>query len=157
MSATKTLAVVAKSAGVLLLCLIIADIIGVVVCTVFDVAPVRGGGDGVAYAVWLVLGIFCGLIAYNAAGTWVSGGTDDWEKAPGARRIGTVIMATGAALLASLTLFFHRLYWSQGVAGEYYVPDSAPHSILFFLSVLAGMILAGMVLTPGGKTDNEGQ
>lgn len=151
MAGTAILTTALKSAVVLLVCLVVADIAGVIAGTIFDIAPVRGGGDGMAYAIWFVLGIFCGLTAYGTAGAWASGGDENWTEGEGARRTGTVILVTGAALLAALTLFFHRIYWSRGVAGEYYVPDSAPHSILFFLSVLGGMVLAGMVLTPKDK------
>ena len=49
-------------------------------------------------------------------------------------------MAAGALILAALAALFWKLYWSRDVAGEYFVPDSAPHSILFFLAVFGGML-----------------
>ena len=156
MAGTPILTTALKSAVVLLVCLVVADIVGVIAGTIFDIAPVRGGGDGVAYAIWFVLGIFCGLIAYGTAGAWASGGDENWTEGEGARRTGRVILATGAALLAALTLFFHRIYWSRGVAGEYYVPDSAPHSILFALAVLGGMVFASFALGPDKKDDAGG-
>lgn len=153
MPETTVLATALKSAIVLLACMAAAVVAGVIACTIFDVAPMRGRSGALPYAIWLVLGIFCGLIAYGSAGSWASGGNENWTEGEGARRTGRAILATGALLLAALTLLFHRIYWSQGVAGEYYVPDSAPHSILFFLSVLGGMVLAGFALGPGGKGD----
>lgn len=151
MSVGKILTTVVKSAVVLLVCMALAVVVGVIAGTIFDVAPVRGGGDGVAYAIWLVLGIFTGLIAFGTAGAWASPETEDWTAAPGARGTGRAIVAASAVLLAGLALFFNRIYWSQDVAGEYYVPDSASHSILFFVSVLAGMIFASFALISDGK------
>ncbi len=145
-----------KTAIVLLASMAIAVVIGVIACTIFDVTPVRGRSDALPYAIWLVLGIFTGLIAYGSAGGWATPGVEDWTAAPGARRTGRRVLVTTIALLAGLTLFFHWLYWSRGVAGEYYVPDSAPHSILFFVSVLAGMIFAGFALVSDGKKDGAG-
>ena len=156
MPVTTLLATALKSAVVLLICLALAVVVGVVACTMFDVTPVRGRSDALPYAIWLVLGIFTGLIAFGTAGAWASPEAEDWTAAPGARRTGRIILAANAVLLAGLTLFFHRLYWSRGVAGEYYVPDSAPHSILFFGAVLAGMIFAGIALIPDGKDGGRG-
>jgi hypothetical protein len=136
--------------------LVVADIIGVIVCTLLDVAPLRYKSSLLPYAIWLVLGIFTGLIAYNAAGAWAStkaegeaeGADLDWSARPGARRIGSRIVAAGALILAALAALFWYLYWSRNVAGEYFVPDSAPHSILFFLAVFGGMLVARTALMP---------
>lgn len=145
-----------KAALILLVFLVVADVIGVVVCTLIDVAPLRHKSSLLPYAIWLVLGIFTGLIAYNAAGAWASARTEgeaatadlDWSARPGARRIGSRIVAASALILAALAALFWKLYWSRGVAGEYFVPDSAPHSILFFLAVFGGMLLARTALMP---------
>ena len=61
-----------KAALILLVFLVVADVIGVVVCTLIDVAPLRHKSSLLPYAIWLVLGIFTGLFAYNAAGAWAS-------------------------------------------------------------------------------------
>ena len=143
-----------KVAVFLLLCLVVADVIGVAVSTLIDVAPLRHKSSLLPYAIWLVLGIFTGLFAYNAAGAWASTGAEgaaatadpDWSARPGARRIGSRIVAAGALILAALAVLFWNLYWSRGVIGEYFVPDSAPHSILFFLAVFGGMLLARTAL-----------
>lgn len=145
-----------KAALILLVFLVVADVIGVVVCTLIDVAPLRHKSSLLPYAIWLVLGIFTGLFAYNAAGAWASTGAEgvaaaadlDWSARPGARRIGSRIVAAAALILAALAALFWKLYWSQGVAGEYFVPDSAPHSILFFLAVFGGMLVARTALMP---------
>lgn len=142
-----------KVALILLLFLAVADVMGVVVCTLIDVAPLRHKSSLLPYAIWLVLGIFAGLFAYNAAGAWASpkaeaaagAGDVDWSARPGARRI----VAASALILAALAVLFWKLYWSRNVAGEYFVPDSAPHSILFFLAVFGGMLVARAALMPG--------
>ncbi len=146
-----------KSAVVLLVSMALAIVVGVIAGTIFDVAPVRGGGDGVAYAIWLVLGIFTGLIAFGTAGGWASKDAEDWTTLPAARGTGRIIIVASAAVLAGLTMFFNRIYWSKGVAGEYYVPDSASHSILFFVSVLAGMVFASFALISDGKGGADAQ
>jgi hypothetical protein len=144
-----------KAATILLLFLVAADVIGVVVCTLIDVAPLRHKSSLLPYAIWLVLGIFTGMFAYNAAGAWASAppqesaASQDWSARPGARRIGSQIVVAGAPVLLALGLLFWKLYWSQSVTGEYFVPDSAPHSILFFLAVFGGMLFARAALMPG--------
>jgi hypothetical protein len=140
-----------KAAVILIVFLVVADVIGVVLCTLIDVAPLRHKSSLLPYAIWLVLGIFTGLIAYNAAGAWASGAASpdlDWSARPGARRIGSRIVAASALILAALAALFWKLYWSRNVAGEYFVPDSAPHSILFFLAVFVGMLVARIALMP---------
>jgi hypothetical protein len=142
-----------KVALILPVFLVVADIIGVIVCTLLDVAPLRYKSSLLPYAIWLVLGIFTGLIAYNAAGAWASTGAAeaadlDWSARPGARRIGSQVAAAGALILAALAALFWKLYWSRNVAGEYFVPDSMPHSILFFLAVFGGMLAARAALMP---------
>jgi hypothetical protein len=138
------LVVVAKSAVVIVACLVLADIVGVIACTVFDILPLRFASTAVAYAIWLVVGVYCGIAAYNAAGSWtipaVAG--QDWSAAPAARGAGTLIVVTAAVILAALAGLFHRLYWSQGVAGDDYVPDSAPHSLVFIAAILGAMLYA---------------
>ena len=143
------LTVAAKTAVVLMACLIVADVIGVFVCTLFDIAPIRAKSALLPYAIWLVLGIFCGLSAYQGAGAWAFADREgEWTDHVEAFRAGNMIIVTGAAILAALLFLFRRLYWTAGVAGEYYVPDSAPHSILFALSILGAMAGAHFLLLP---------
>lgn len=141
--------VAAKAAVVLILCLIVADVVGVIVCSLFDIAPIRAKSALLPYAIWLVLGIFCGLSAYQGAGTWAFADREgEWTGHREAFRVGNVIVATGAGILAALLFLFRGLYWTTGVAGDYYVPDSAPHSILFALSVLAAIAGTHFLLLP---------
>ena len=135
----------ARTTAVLLGFLVAADIVGVIACTIFDIAPLRAGSAMLPYAIWLVLGAFCGLFAYNAAGSWsldTRGEGTEWTGHALARQTSRVIVATSAILVAALVWTFHTIFWSKGVAGEFFVPDSAPHSIVFFLAVLGA--IAGM-------------
>lgn len=141
--------VAVKAAVVLAGWLVATDIAGVIVCTLFDIAPLRANSALLPYAIWFVLGIFCGLFAYQGAGAWAFADREgEWSDQPDAFRAGNVIVVTGAALLGALMLFFRQIYWTAGVAGEYFVPDSAPHSILFALSVLGAMAGTHFLLLP---------
>lgn len=142
-----------KTVLVLLFCLVAADIAGVLVGSVIDVLPLKGKSAALFYVIWFVVGAFCGLFAFNMAGAWSSPSAtkDDWSSLPGSRRTGNVVLLVSAVLLAGLTWFFHLIYWSQGVGGEYYVPDSAAHSITFVAAVLGAMILARFALMPAVK------
>ena len=149
-----------KAAVALTGCLIAADVAGVVVCSILDIVLVRRWSVALPYAVWLVFGIFCGLYAYNLAGAWASPKVagQGWIEQAGARRLGGVILVAGIALLALAAALCDLFVWSARMgADDYYVPDSAPHSILFFLSVLAGMVLARVAFMPARRAGGAGQ
>ena len=149
------LTLIPKTVVVLLVCLVAADIVGAISCTLFDVLLFRGDSPALPYAIWLVLGIFCGLIAFNAAGAWSSRGVvtgkEDWTAMPGAAGIGTAVLSTSVAVIVGLSGLFYWLIWSRDVEGEYYVPDSEPHSIVFFVCVLAAIAGCRFMLTPKPK------
>lgn len=148
-----------KAAAALLGCLIAADIAGVLACTILDIASLRGWSAALPYTIWLVSGVFCGLYAYNLAGAWASPKVAgrDWTGQAGARRLGNVILVTDIALLAIAAGLFNALVWKQNLSAEdYYVPDSAPHSIVFLLAVLTGMVLARFAFMPAPETEKAG-
>lgn len=134
-----------KTLLVVLACLIAADVVGALACTLFDILDFTSNSPALSYAIWLVLGGFCGLIAYNVAGAWSSpkGRWGDWSSAPGSKGIGTVILIVTVLVVVALAGLFYALIWTQGVAGDDYVPDSEPHSLVFFVAVLAGVPSAG--------------
>lgn len=140
-----------KTALAFLVCLAIGDLIGVVACTIFDIAPIRGNSPALPYAVWFVLGVFVGVTTAFAAGTWIAGQDDKWDEGPRAGGIATGIFLSSLAVAVLLCVLFWKLYWSQGVEGEYYVPDSQPHSITYLVAALAGMWLARLVSKPPAK------
>ncbi len=139
-----------KTVLVALGCLVAADIAGLLVCTVFDVLPLRAASPALAYVIWFVFGAFCGLFAYNFAGAWSSpkGQAGDWSTRPGARRIGTGVLVIGACLIIGLAALFYATIWRLGGDGEYYVPDSEPHSLVFLVAVLGAMVVARFALMP---------
>jgi hypothetical protein len=129
--------------------LVAADIAGAIACTIFDILPLRGVSGALAYAIWLVIGVFCGLFVYNTAGAWASPKAEaagDWSARPGASRIGTGVLITSVVIVAGLAWLFYAIYWSHGVAGDDYVPDSESHSIVFFVAVLGGMAVGRFAL-----------
>jgi hypothetical protein len=151
------LGLIPKTVVVLLVCLVAADIAGALACTLFDILPLRFASPGVAYAIWFVFGVFCGLFAYNIAGDWSSPkGEGDWTVRPGAGRIGAGVLAVSVVIVAGLAWLFYSIYWSRGVAGEYYVPDSEPHSIVFIVAVLGAMAAGRFALMPKPDTPASG-
>ncbi len=141
----------AKAALALTGCLIAADIAGVIACTILDILPLRFVSGPLFYTIWLVFGIFCGLLAYNLAGSWASPreAGKDWSERFDAGRTGNVILVTSALVLAGLAFLFHRLFWRFGGGSDPYVPDSPPHSILFLAAVMGAVALARFGLMPG--------
>ena len=136
-----------KTIVVTLVCLVIADVLGVVACTFFDVAPIRGSDSAMLpYAIWFVFGVFCGLFMFSWAAGWVAKvdlSRKDAKALPAS--VANLVFLTSTAVLLALAGFFHWLYWSRGVNGEYYVPDSMPHTITFIVAVLGGMWLSRSV------------
>lgn len=142
-----------KAALVLAGWLVVADVAGVIACTVLDILPLRGVSTALFYVVWLVLGIFCGLLAYNSAGAWATPpgpapDAADWSGRPGARTAGTIVLVAGVALVAALVAALHAWYWVPDIAGDYYVPDSRTHTIVFAVAVALGLV-AGRFMMPG--------
>ena len=134
--------------------LVAADIVGVVACLILDVAPLRYGSAMLPYAIWFVLGVFAGFLAFATAGGWASpGGDENWMERPGGLATGNCVLASGLVVALALAACFHWLYWSRGVADDYFVPDSAPHTILFLVSAVGAMLVARATLTPKPKAE----
>ena len=140
-----------KSAIVFLLCLAIGDVVGVVACTIFDIAPIRGGSAALPYAIWFVLGVFVGFIALFGAGAWLSGKGENWSDGPDGTALATRIFLSALVISLAVGAFFWWLYWSRGVAGEYHVPDSGPHTIVYLVSALGAMWLGRVAQRPSPK------
>lgn len=137
-----------KTAAVLVGYLIAADVIGVVACVIFDVAPLRYDSGGLPYAIWFVLGVFTGFLVLGTAGALASaGGDESWMDRPGSKTTANRVLASSLLILLVLCCFFYRIYWSQGVAGEYFVPDSAPHTITFVISIMGAMLIGRSLTT----------
>jgi hypothetical protein len=147
MTGATTVAAIWKSAVALIACLAAIDVIGVFACMWFDIKPFGGNSAALPYAIWFVGGIFAGVFTIILAGNWIAA-NDGWMDRPEAPGIAARVLLTCTTILAGLSFFFWRIYWSQGVAGEYFVPDSMSHTLTYFLSVLAVMVFAPFVLKP---------
>ena len=145
------LSAIAKAAAATLGWLIVADITGVVVCTILDILPLRWVSALLFYAVWLVAGVFAGLFAFDSAGSWATGKEEgDWSETDGAGRIGTIVLLTGGTVIALLVAALYRFYWGSGGGSGIHVPDSASHSLTFFIAAVGGLLLGRYVMpTPG--------
>lgn len=138
-----------KTVVAFLVCLVVADLIGVVVCVVIDIAPLRHGSAILPYAIWLVLGAFAGFVAFGFAGAWASAsGNEKWVDEPAAPRIGNIVLLSSLVVVVALCGIFYWLNWSRGVVGEYFVPESMPHTLAFLLAALAAMLAARSALKP---------
>jgi hypothetical protein len=140
-----------KTAIVFLVCLIIGDVVGVVACTIFDIAPIRGNSAALPYAIWFVLGVFVGFIVSFGAGSWITGKGEKWDEGPEAPALTLSIFLSALAVALAIGAFFWWLYWSRGVEGEYYVPDSGPHTITYLVSALGAMWVLRLALKPSPK------
>jgi hypothetical protein len=138
-----------KTVAAFLVCLVAGDVIGVVVCVVIDVAPLRHGSAILPYAIWFVLGAFAGFVAFGFAGAWSSAsGNENWVDEAAAPGIGNRVLLSSLVVILALCAAFYWLHWSRGVVGEYFVPDSMPHTLTYLLAALGAMLAARSALKP---------
>jgi hypothetical protein len=138
-----------KTLAAFLVCLVVGDVIGVVVCVVIDVAPLRYASAALPFAIWLVLGAFAGFVAFGFAGAWSSAsGNEKWVDEAAAPHIGNRVLLSSLIVVLALCATFYWLYWSRGVVGEYFVPDSMPHTLTYLLAALGAMLAARSALKP---------
>jgi hypothetical protein len=144
----------AKMAACTIVYLVVFDIVGVVASFVFDFFGVENSGfsAGVFYALWFVLGIFCGLLNYNTArGLAFPKSETAWTDRADASKAGLLICAISIVLLIGLSVLFFWVFWDGGGTEDPYVPDSMPLSLTFFGAVAAATFLAHNVLRPSTK------
>jgi len=137
--------------------LAVADVVGVAVCFVLDVVPFRRGSTMALFAVWFVLGVFTGVIAYGQGGPRLLGGEKgDWTEREDAAKVGAGLLAVATVCLASLSLLFYLLWWRTNPEGQSFVPDSAAPTATFFGAVLGTMAFSRHVFKrPGGNRTTE--
>lgn len=146
-----------KTIAVLTCSLLLAAIVGTVGSAVLEVFLPRFFSALLPYAIWLVLGIYCGLFSFGGAGAWAAGHASpwtrsdqapqaeaDWTSAPGAKRIGTGVVIVAAIAIIPLAALVH-------------LTSTTGHSLTFFVSVLAGMILGRWSLMPTDTTPLSGK
>jgi hypothetical protein len=145
------IAIFLKSAIVFLVCLAIGDVAGVVGISILDIPSLRGWSVALPYVVWLVIGVFTGTSALAMAGTWIAGKDGEWETGSKANSIAFGFLLSSLAVATALAVFFWKIYWSQGMAASYYVPDSQSHSITYLVGIFGGMVVVWLVSKPSSK------
>src|SRR5580698_8355378 len=147
---------VAQKFGKVLACMVVSlvvfDIAGVVVCFFFDVLPLRDTSTALSYAVWFVLGAFCGLLGYNGGGSCASPNSEgDWTSRDDASKTGLLVILTTLVILPTLSIVFYRLMWQYHPESSSFVPDSEPLTLTFFVAVFAAEVFAHRTLLPEPK------
>jgi hypothetical protein len=123
-----------------------ADVVGVIVSFVLDIAPVRHKSSALGYAIWFVLGAFAGVIHYGAA---AGGGLDGWKSLAEARSAGVVILGTTGAVLTGLVALFYVTMWRHGSVFEWaVVPDHLATTAVFLVAFLLATLVAHHASTP---------
>ena len=144
----------AKIAACTVICLAVFDILGVVVSFVLDVFGVEMAGIDAAafYALWFVLGVFCGLLNYNTAGGLASSKSEGaWTNRVDASKTGLLVCAILILLLIGLSVLFFATFWRGSADGDPYVPDNMPLTLTFFAATAAATFLGHKVLRPSPK------
>ena len=133
-------------------CLVAFDIVGVVACFFFDVMPLRASSTALSYTIWFVLGVFCGLFAYDAGGTAASPNSQgNWSDREDARKTGSLAILVTLAVLVTLSIVCYRLMWQYHPESSSFVPDSEPLTLTFFAAVLAAEVFEHTALLPEPK------
>jgi hypothetical protein len=126
----------AQSALITLLYLAVFDVVGVLASLIFDVLPLRAVSTALFYAIWFVLGVFCGVLSYSSA---VSG------------RAAWLVIATTALVLVALTWACTALLWQASIEASHFVPDNVPLTLVFFGATFGGTIIGHLALRPDPK------
>lgn len=113
---------------IVLFFVVVFDVAGVAVSFVLDVLSPRRDSLLARYAIWFVLGVFCGVICYGAGA-----GDERKQHAPGALVLATIVGVV-ALILAACT----RLLWQTITVADSYVPDSVPLTITFAVALIGG-------------------
>jgi hypothetical protein len=134
--------------------LVVFDLIGVAVCSFFDIAsalPLRIGATSTLlfYTIWVVLGIFCGLLSYDTGGKIGSAnGPGDWTSREGAGRTGLLVVCIESGIVGAISILCYLFQWRHGSSSGFYIPDNAPVSLVFFVAILASIVVAHTCLRP---------
>ena len=145
---------IAKIGLCTLIYLVVFDLIGVAACFFFDlvgVLPMKAGATSTLlfYTVWIVNGIFCGLLSYDAGGKIGSlEGPGDWTSREGAGRTGLLVAGIESVLVAGLLALCYRFLWQQGSAPDFYVPDNAGVTVAFFAAIVISVVFGHTQLRP---------
>jgi hypothetical protein len=145
-----------RIAGCTLVLLILSDIAGVVVCTVFDILSsilVSFQGMALTYTVWFVLGIFTGFFIYSYSGGFAHPEISEptaWLDHPTARKTGMLVCLVSVPLLVGVCLLVSPI---GGSSGSVYVPDNTPLTITYFAAIVIAVL--GSQFTLGSKKNAQ--
>lgn len=145
---------IAKIVLTSLLYLVVFDLTGVVACSFFDIAsvlPLKIGATSTAlfYTIWIVLGIFCGLLSYDAGGKIGSAsGPGDWTSREGAGRTGLLVVWIECMMVAAASILCCLFLWPRDLASGFSVPDNVFPTLSFFVAIVASAVLAHTRLRP---------
>jgi len=145
-----------KTITVLTCSLLLAAVVGTIGSVFLEVLLPRFFSALLPYAIWLVVGIYCGLLSFGGAGAWASGHANpwawrgqnneaegDWITLPGAKRVGTTVAVVAILELVPLGVLFHLI-------------SHDGHSLTFFVSALIGTILGRWSLMPDDSAPLSG-
>lgn len=141
-----------------LLFLVGFDVLGVLVSAIFDVAsvlPLKLGNTSTMlfYAVWIVDGIFCGLLSYDAGGRVGSEeGPGDWTSRDGAGRTGLLVVLAQCLLVAGLWTLCSVFLWQRGIATGVIAPDNPRLTLVFAASIVISGAVAHFHFRPASQT-----
>jgi hypothetical protein len=146
-----------KIAACILLYLVAFDIVGALVCLFLDIVSFGDSNTAAYYAIWFVLGVFCGLFSYDMGGTVASpksnadGTNQDWTSREDSGKTGLLVIFTTSMVLVTLSVPCYLFLWQYNPEPSGYVPDSLPLTLTFFGTVLAGSVFAHKALRPEPK------
>jgi hypothetical protein len=136
--------------------LVAADLVGVAACFFCDaLLAERRTSAALYYAIWFVLGVFCGLLIYLTCGSITSPekrGLMSWGDQG---QDGLLVILTTTVILVALSILFYRLQWQYPRADSVYVPDSESLTLTFFFTILASVIFTHRTLGPDPKADSR--
>ena len=114
---------------------VVADLIGVLAVTIFDILFDRFDSGALYYAIWLVIGVFGGIFYISACHQW-SG--DQYSPGDG-------ILATSVSLVLSALLIF--VFYQLGEMStnvttyDYYIPGHKYVTYTFFITFVSTAFL----------------
>lgn len=135
--------------GFLLGYIVVGNLLGVLICFIADVVPLRQSSSLLPYAVWFVIGVFIGFLSYAHIGGWITRKDDiEWMDGDEFRWVGNLILGTTFVLLAALSGLFYIVFWKTNYEVSSFIPDSPPLTIMFFVTIVVSMLLAKTVFAP---------
>ncbi len=112
-------------------------IVGMVAGVIFELDGASGFDLAPFFAMWLVLGAFCGIFGFMTAGgiAYPAKTGGDWINQEDAKPAGWLVFKTTTGLLLGLSALLYVFVWRQDVEVNSFLPDNMPMLLTFFLTV----------------------